>query len=420
MFILALATPLIQHDAVILAILLLILAIVLKTSSIDAPFFKKFYTFVPPILICYFGPGILSTANIIAGGDSGVYFIAAQYLLPASLILLIMGVDLKELWNLRRKAGIMFLVGSFGIVIGGPLAILLVSSFAPDVIIRGMGPDASWRGLATVAGSWSGGSANMAALYEVFEPSNRVYSGMIALDVIIANIWLATLLYGVPKSKKINAFFNATDDGMEEMQQKFEAYKERTRRVPSMPDLMIILAIGFGGTGLAHFMVGKIIPWIQTHAPYLEKFNLTSEFFWLIVITSTLGLLLSLTRARKLEGAGASSVGSVFLYILVASIGMQMNILNVFSNPGLLVVGLVWILIHVALMIAAAKLFKISYFFLAVASEANIGGAPTASIVAAAFHPSLIPVAVLVSVFGYAIGNYAGYLCGILMQLITT
>lgn len=418
MYLLA-VTPLIQNEAIVLAILLFILAFVLQTSASDQPGYKRFYKYVPPILLCYFVPGILSTANIISGEGSGIYHIASRYLLPASLILLIMGVDLKELWKLRRKAGVMFLAGSVGIVLGGPLAILIVSSFAPDVITGGMGDDATWRGLATVAGSWSGGSANMAALYEVFKPDLGLYSGMIALDVIIANIWLATLLYGVSKKYKLNKFLRADHDELDEVQEKFEHYQKSTRRVPTMPDLMVILAIGLGGTGLAHFVTGLIVPWIKNNAPQLEQFNLTSEFFWLIVLTTTIGLLLSLTRAKKMEGAGASSVGSVFLYILIGSIGMQMNILNVFDNPGLLVVGLIWIVIHASLMILMARILKANYFFLAVASEANIGGAPTASIVAAAFSPSLIPVAVLLSVFGYAIGNYAGYLCAILMQLVT-
>src|SRR5690606_21478805 len=124
---------------------------------------------------------------------------------------------------------------------------------------------------------------------------------------------------------------------------KFETYKNSIRRIPTMPDIMLILAIGLGGTGFAHFLVSQIVPWIQTNAPHLERFNLTSEFFWLIILTTTIGLLLSLTKAKKLEGVGASSIGSVFLYILIGTIGMQMNILQVFTNPGLLMVGLVWI-----------------------------------------------------------------------------
>ena len=413
------SAPVITNDAVVFSILLFILAFVANTSNSRHSFFKKLYAILPPIVLCYFLPGILNTANIIKGEGSGVYKVASQYLLPASLVLLIMGVDLKELWKLRKKAGVMFLTGAFGIVIGGPLAIIIVSFFAPSVVQNGMSDEASWRGLATVAGSWTGGSANMAALFEVFKPSTRLYSGMIALDVIMSNLWLALLMYGVSKKAAVNKFLNAEDGDLDEIREKFESNKDIVKRAPTMADIVSILAVGFGVSGLAHFLIGYIVPWIEINAPQLKQLNLTSEFFWLIVLTTTAGLLLSLTKIKKLEGAGASTFGNVCLYILITSIGMQMNIFNVFSNSGLLIVGLVWLVIHILLMIIMAKIFRINYFFLAVGSEANIGGAATSSIIAAAFHPSLIPVAVLLSVFGSAIGNYAGYFCGILMQLVS-
>jgi uncharacterized membrane protein len=129
-------------------------------------------------------------------------------------------------------------------------------------------------------------------------------------------------------------------------------------------------------------------------------------------------MALSFTPARKLEGAGASRLGSVFLYTLIATIGMQMNVMAIFDNPGLLVVGLVWITIHALVLIVVAKLTRTPFFFLAVGSQANIGGPASAPVVAAAFHPSLAPVGVLLAVFGYVIGTYGAYLCGILMQMV--
>lgn len=417
MNLLAANEPFITNDAIIITILFSILAFVLKTSEGKSPFFKKLYTFLPPVLLCYFVPGILNSANVISGQDSALYPIASRYLLPASLVLLIMGVDLKELWKMRRKAGLMFLAGSTGIIIGGPLAILIVSTFAPG-IVGGTGDEATWRGLATIAGSWTGGSANMAALYEVFKPSPSLYSGMIALDVIVANCWLALLLFGVGRSKKLDKFFKSDPGDMEEIKKNIENYKMNPHRVPSMPDLMAILAVGLGVTGIAHGLVSIIVPWIKINMPQLERFSLTSEFFWLIIFATTAGLILSLTKVRRLESAGASRIGSLFLFILIGTIGMQMDILAFFTNPGLIIVGFIWIAIHAILMIVMGRILKIPYFFFAVSSEANIGGAPTASIVAAAFHPALIPVGVLLSVFGYAVGNYAGYICGLLMQLV--
>ena len=146
---------------------------------------------------------------------------------------------------------------------------------------------------------------------------------------------------------------------------------------------------------------------------------MTSSFFWLIVISTTGGLVLSFTKFRSYEGAGASTIGSVFLYVLVATIGMKMDALAILDNPGLFVLGFIWMLIHVIILISVAKLIKAPFFFVAVGSQANVGGAASAPVVASAFHPSLAPVGVLLAVLGYALGTYAAWFCGILMQFVS-
>lgn len=407
--------PLITNDAVVLGLLMAILALVFKTSSSHRPFFKKFYSVVPSLLLCYFIPSILNSLNIISGTQSGLYKMASNYLLPASLVLFTLSLDLKEIWKLRRKAGLMFITGTAGIMIGGPLAVLIVSAFSPETV-GGAGPEAVWRGLATIAGSWIGGGANQAALYRVFEPSPELFSAMIAVDVIVANLWLALLLYGASISKRIDRFFKADASAVNELKDKMEAYQDSITRVPRLADTMAILGLGLGVTGLSHFLSDAIAPWLAVHTPYLDKFSLTSGFFWLVVLATTFGIILSFTRARNLEGAGASRMGSVFLYVLVATIGMQMDVLAIFDNPGLFLVGLIWISFHGLLLIIVGRLARAPFFFLAVGSQANVGGAASAPIVAAAFHPSLASVGVLLAVLGYALGTYGGYVCALLMQ----
>ncbi|PKV63487.1 DUF819 family protein [Pontibacter ramchanderi] len=410
-------TPLITNDAVVLGILVVILAIIFKTSSSERTVFKKFYSVVPSLLLCYLIPSLLNSLNIISGETSALYGMASRYLLPASLVLFTISLDLKEIWKLRHKAGLMFITGTVGIVIGGPLAILIVSAFAPD-IVGGAGPDAVWRGLTTIAGSWIGGGANQLAMYEIFQPSPNLFSAVIAVDVIVANIWMAVLLYGAGRSEKIDAFFKADSSAVNELKNKIERYRNSIMRVPTMPDLMLIGGIGFGLTGLAHFFADIIAPWIEANAPGLARFSLTSGFFWLVVLATTFGMLLSTTKARNLEGAGASRIASIFLYILVATIGMQMDVTAIVSQPGLFLVGIIWISMHMLLLFIVGKLVKAPFFFLAVGSQANVGGAASAPIVAAAFHPALAPVGVLLAILGYAVGTYGAYISGILMQLV--
>ncbi|SUZ98626.1 uncharacterized protein METZ01_LOCUS51480 [marine metagenome] len=411
-------TPLFTNDAIVFGILISILAFVFTTSKSENPFWKKFYKYIPTLLLCYFIPSIFNSFGIISGEESNLYFVASRYLLPTSLVLLTISIDLPEIKKLGPKAIIMFLTATAGIILGGPLAILIVSAFAPDVV-GGVGPDAVWRGLTTVAGSWIGGGANQAAMKEIFNVSDTLFSSMIAVDVIVANIWMAFLLYGAGINERIDAKFQADNSAITELKEKIEAYRAQILRIPDLTDTLKVMTVGFGVTAIAHLGADIIAPWISDSAPWLAKFSLTSKFFWLIVLATTIALGLSFTKARELEGVGASRYGSLFLYILVATIGMKMNILAIFENPGLFVVGLIWIAFHAILLIVVAKIIRAPFFFLAVGSQANIGGAASAPIVASAFHPSLAPVGVLLAVLGYAIGTYAAWICGILMQGIS-
>lgn len=407
--------PLLTNDAVIFGILMLILAGIFKTAASDHPFWNKFYKFIPIILLSYFLPSLLNTFGVVDAEASKLYFVASRYLLPACLVLLTISVDLKEIIRLGPKSLVMFLTATVGVVLGGPAAIWLVSFINPEYV-GGIGPDAVWRGMSTIAGSWIGGGANQAAMYEVFKPSDELYSMSITVDIIVAEIWMAALLLGIGKTKSIDAFLKADSSAIDSLRDKMEAYSRSISKIPSTADLMFIAGVGFGITGFSHFMADVIAPFIHDHAPYLSKFSLDSTFFWIIVIATTIAVVLSFTKLRQIEGAGASRIGSVFIFILVATIGMKMDVLAIFDNPGYFLVGLIWMMIHVVLLFIMAKLIRAPYFFLAVGSKANIGGAASAPVIAAAFHPSLAPVGVLLAVLGYALGTYGAWLCGLLMQ----
>jgi uncharacterized membrane protein len=411
------AGPLVTNDAVVLGLLALILGGVFWTQQSSHPFFRRFYSVVPALLLCYFLPSLLNTFNIIDGSQSRLYYVASRYLLPACLVLLTLSIDLPAVRRLGRKAVIMFFTGTAGIIIGGPLALLVVGTIHPATV-GGDGPDAVWRGMTTVAGSWIGGGANQAAMKEVFEVGDALFSQMIAVDVLCASVWMAILLFLAGRAQKIDARTGADVSAIEDLKQRIEAYRARHARIPHLPDLIFLAAVGFGSTALAHAGADFLAPWIAANAPDLERFSLTSGFFWLVLIATTAGLALSFTPARRLEGAGASTVGSAFLYILVASIGMQMDVTAVFSNPGLFAVGMIWIGFHAVLLLGVGKLIRAPLFYLAVGSQANVGGAASAPIVASAFHPSLAPVGVLLAVLGYAVGTYGAWLCGQILRVI--
>lgn len=408
-------------DAVVFGVLALVLGLIFYTRQLDR--FKKFYSIVPAVLLCYLIPSLLVSTGVIDTTGSNLYTIASRYLLPAALILMTLSIDLKAIIALGPKALILFLTATLGIVLGGPIALFLVSLIDPSLL--GLeGPQELWRGLATIAGSWIGGGANQATMLEVFGYERSLYGSMVLVDIIVANIWLAILMMSTSKKQEIDRWLKADTKAIDALQTKVERYQNEHSRVTSTFDLMGIFAISFAGVGFAHFLAPRIVKILLLSFPKLENpdnvfTSLTSEFLWMVVVATAIGIGASFTKMKKYEGAGASKLGSIFIYILVATIGMQMNLVDALSHPELFAIGLIWISFHALLLILVAKLIKAPLFFLAVGSQANVGGAASAPIIASEFHPALSSVGILLAVLGYVVGTIGAYLCAILMQAIS-
>ncbi|WP_406683388.1 DUF819 family protein [Seonamhaeicola sp. MEBiC1930] len=428
--------PLFTDDTIVFGLLMISLGLIFYTESKTSGFWSKFYKIVPGLFMAYMIPAVFTTIGLIApdwettneSGEiieysSNLYYVSSRYLLPAALVLMTLSIDLKAVFNLGWRALIMFFTGTIGIVIGGPIAILLISLISPETV-GGAGPDAVWRGLSTLAGSWIGGGANQTAMLEIYGYNQKLYGGMVFVDIVVANIWMAILLIGIGRRRKINAWLKADTSSIDNLKDKVSTFAEKVKRNPSLTELMIIFAIAFGAVSFAHLSSNFLAPFFDNMVSQIENETtkniftfLGSKFFWMISISTLIAIALSFTKARNYEGAGASKFGSVFIYILVASIGMKMDLTLIFDNLGLIAIGVVWMSIHALLLLTVAKIIRAPYFFLAVGSQANVGGAASAPIVASAFHPSLATVGVLLAVFGYAVGTIAAIACTILMEL---
>ncbi|MFT4660962.1 MAG: putative membrane protein [Patiriisocius sp.] len=422
----------ITNDATILGVLLAILGLIFYTSKLDNSFFKVFYKYIPALLLAYFIPAIVSSVGIIDISDSKLYFVASRYLLPASLLLLTLSTDIKAIIGLGPKALIMFFTATMGIVIGGPVALMIVGSMDPSVLMED-GENTIWKGLATVAGSWIGGGANQTAMKEIYESGETLFSAMIIVDVFVANLWMAFLLYGAGISDKIDKIFKADNSAVTRLKESIASYKSTLVKPLNFQDLIVLMAIIFAAVGLSHFLSDWIAPSMDAFisakvavdplSPWQYLSSLGNGFFWLVVFATAFGLALSFTEVKKLEGIGASNIGSLFIYILVATIGMKMDLAELYHNWGdyksLILIGIVWMLIHVILLLIVAKIIRAPFFYVAVGSQANVGGAASAPIVASAFSPSLAPVGVLLAVLGYTLGTFAAMGCALMMKYVS-
>jgi uncharacterized membrane protein len=411
--------PLIEHDGIILGIFLIILAVIFHTGQLKNRYWKKFYDWVPALLLCYLFPSALNSLGIISGEQSKLYTIASQYLLPAALIWLTSSADIRSILRLGNKALLVFLAGTLGVIIGGPIALYIVTSLSPAMHQTAIEQE-WWKGLITITGSWIGGSSSQIALKEVYGCSEAFFVIILIVDAIVANVWTACLIYGAAYSGKIDYFLKADNSSIEAVKERILQYKQPRDKAADMVDLATILAVGFGGAAVAQALAKGISTTLQPHTDWLKTYGLepfTGHFLWVIILSTTLGIVLSFTKVRRLEKLGTTDLSTLFVYFLIMTIGMRLNLANISGNGGLFLVAIIWIIIHALFSFIAAKWLKAPYFFVAVGSQANIGGVSTAPAVASVFHPVLAPVGVLLAVLSHILGTYGGIISAWLFKL---
>ncbi len=269
-------TPLITNDTVVFGILMICLGLIFFTSSRKSGIWYKFYKIVPALFVAYFVPAILTTAGLIAPewttiDDSGVategstslYYMSSRYLLPAALVLMTLSIDLKGVFNLGPKAVIMFLTGTVGIILGGPIAILIVGTIYPEAIATPLTPAAGlgetneiWAGLSTLSGSWIGGGANQTAMFEIYGYNPKLFGQMVFVDIVVANIWMALLLIGIGKAVRIDKWLNSDTSAIERLKEKVSKFSKKVERNPSFTDLMILSRYRFWNGKFSSFWRG--------------------------------------------------------------------------------------------------------------------------------------------------------------------
>jgi uncharacterized membrane protein len=285
---------------------------------------------VPALLPCYLLPAIANSTGLIDGAGSGLYPMARDYLLPASLVLFCVSMDIGGIARLGPKALVMFLTGTVGVMLGALVSFTVMGALHPETVAG-----ETWRGMTTLTGSWIGGGANQAAMKEVFAVDATLFGQFAAVDVIVGYVWMAALLFMASRAEAWDRWLKADTSAIETLKQRMATYQAQHARIASLTDLVLIFAVAIGATGLAHFLAEPLVAWIKSMPLEwrLQDYSLDSRFFWIVVIATTIGVVASLTRARELEGAGASKIGTVFLYVLIATIGMQMDLKALADKP---------------------------------------------------------------------------------------
>ena len=406
------STALIQNDIVLFGLIAATLGAVFWTASRETGAWKKFYTYVPALLLCYFIPGIYNSIGLIDGAASKLYNpVASRVLLPAALVLLTLTIDLKGVLRLGPKLLVMYVAASLSVMVGAFVAFWVMGLVHPETVAGD-----TWRGMAALSGSWIGGGANMVAMKEVFKVDETTFGQFVVIDVAVGYLWMAILIFLANRAPAIDARSGADTSAIEDLKQRLALYQKQHERVATLPDLMMIIGVAFGAVGLCHAIAGPASAWFAQNVSWAREVSLHEPFVWVVVLSTFIGLGLSFTRVRTLDGAGASKIGTLLLYILIACIGMQMDIGALADKPWLLALGLIWITVHILLLAGLGKLLKVPFFFFAMGSQSNIGGPASAPVVASVFHPSLAPVGALLGALGYATGTFAATIVGVVLR----
>lgn len=389
-------TTLLTDPIAILVYLLGLIAIIYWAQA--QPRLAKVFKYLPPVIWIYFLP-MFSTTLGITPENSPLYDFVKLYLLPAALVLLLLSSNTRELVKLGPKAMGTMLFGTLGIVVGGVVALAIFGHWLPA--------DA-WQGMGALSGSWIGGSSNMVAIGTSIGCRDDLFGIMIIVDTIVGYGWMGVVIFLSGFQERIDKWNRVDSSHIDDMDERMQAVGQANRRPLTFKDLSLMVFVGLG-LGYLSLQIGYLLPDIG---------SVITSFAWTIIIVSILGLALSLSPLAELEFVGASHVGNIFLFLLLATIGAKADLQAITQAPLFLVAGVVWILIHAIILFLGGKLLKAPMFLIATSSQANVGGVVSAPIVASVYRKSLAPVGLLMGVVGNILGIYFGLLTAQIMSWV--
>lgn len=387
----------IHHPFLIFLILLAIEVTVL--SAAGHPRTKKYFGFLPAVFWIYFLPMCVSSIGLI-DAKSPLYGLATTYGLPASLFLLLLGVDLKSIARLGRTAVLLFLAGSFGIMLGTMLSFAIFRPFVGDIF---------WMGFGALSASWTGGSANMVAVKEALGTPDDVFLPMVVVDTIVPYVWMGLLVSVSTGQVAIDRWLGADRGVIDDIRKRMSGIAQVQVATLNMKNIVLLAGFAFA-VSVGVQRVAQVLPAVE---------GVISSFAWTIILVSTLGLAGSLTPLRRCEALGSTRIGYYLLYFVLTTIGAKASVSHLGASAVLIAAGVVIILVHAAVLLIAARLLKAPMMLIATASQANVGGVASAPVVAEIYQPGLASIGLLMAILGNIIGTYLGIVVGQICRWMT-
>lgn len=367
-------------------ILLVLASVVAFFFFLEKHFGWRLFQYFPPLIFIYLVPVVLSNTGRIPH-ESLIYSGLREYALPMFITLMLLEIDIQGVVRVLGRGVLVMLMGTVGVVLGAPIAYAIFRNhFGPD----------TWKGFGALAGSWIGGTGNMAAISDGIGTPSAEFGMAVIADNLVYIVWLPLLLASRAWAKSFERFTGADPDRVAKMEAALDDLTKKSKEI-EMHHLIYLLFIALGATLLAR----QLAPFLPVVEPVL------STGTWRILIVTTLGILLSFTPARRIPGS--HPLAMAIIYLFVARMGATSDVAGLRDAPLFVAAAYVWIAIHGLFCLLGARLFHVDIHTAAIASAANIGGAASAPIVAGYHRETLIPMAILMAIVGYAIGNFLGF-----------
>ncbi len=194
-------------------------------------------------------------------------------LLPAALIRLTLNIDLRAMLRLGPKLLAMYLGASLSIMLGAVVAFWVMRWLHPATVAGN-----TWAGMAALARSWIGGGANMRVMREVFDVDATTFGQFAVVDVGVGYVWMAVLIFLAGRARNIDARSGADIRALDALQERMARFQAEHARIPSLADLTVIVAVAFGGVGLAHALANPLAAWCKAQLSWASQFSLDTPF----------------------------------------------------------------------------------------------------------------------------------------------
>ena len=341
------------------------------------------FVYLVNMLFCTFGVWDLEAT-------SPAYSAVKNNLLYAMIPLMLSRCDVRKLAKLGPKLVITFLGSALTMCAGIVLSYMIFG--------RMMGENSS-HAAAALIGSWIGGSDNMVAVQAVLNVPEGDMGACIIIDNLYYSVWIAFLLWAPAVAGWFNKFTKADTSYLDNID--IDADDLLTKSGPvDFASLIFLFGLALGCSALTQYLGG-----VMGAGPL----GFLDGGTWTVILGTFIGVFAGMSPLAKL--GGKDELSNMLCYITVSMIASRAGFNELFDAPIWLVFGAVGLAIHVVLFTLIAKVFKLDMYACGVASMACVGGTGSAPVIAAAYHAMLIPVGILMGIFGGLLGNFLALTC---------